>query len=122
MSGVFLFLQGAVGGELTLTDGDTAPDRTINGIPLEADGSVAIDSVGGVETYSQGLPITFAGRIAYTEITDNAEFSSGIGYVGGRVAIIPGASTGSGPPGNWILAAGSWNDGGVWEDTAVWND
>lgn len=40
-----------------------------------------------------------------------------------RVIFPAGALVRSAPiVGDWILAAGAWDDGGVWNDAETWND
>lgn len=46
-----------------------------------------------------------------TRVTGALSVGKGIRFVGSLEA----AS-------NWILAAGTWNDGGEWDDTATWID
>ena len=45
------------------TSGSIAPANVWNGIPMEADGSLAIENGAVIDHYSQGLPMTAAGRL-----------------------------------------------------------
>lgn len=53
-------LQGKTGG---FTSGSIAPDLYWNGIPMESDGTLAIENAAVIDHYSQGLPMTAAGRL-----------------------------------------------------------
>ena len=53
-------LQGHTQG---LTDGSLVPARFWNGIPIEADGSIAVSTLNPIDHYHQGLPFTATGRL-----------------------------------------------------------
>lgn len=46
------------------TDGALAPAHFHNGLPFEADGSLAVQISGAVDHHHQGLPFTAVGRLA----------------------------------------------------------
>ena len=56
--------QALQGKTSAFTSGSIAPANIWNGIPVEADGSLAIENAGIVDHYSQGLPMTAADRLA----------------------------------------------------------
>lgn len=64
MSSLLLTLQKILGGALNVNDATSAPARYFQGVPLEADGDLAVDTISAITNYSQGLPITAVGRIA----------------------------------------------------------
>jgi hypothetical protein len=53
-------LQGKTFG---FTSGSIAPDHYWNGIPIAADGDLAIENGGDIDHFSQGLPMTAVGRL-----------------------------------------------------------
>lgn len=52
------------GGNIPVTDGVLAPADFDQGIPYEADGSLAVDDLGVIDHHWQGLPFTAIGRLA----------------------------------------------------------
>ena len=77
-------------GALSVTVATDAPDFVSSGIPLESDGTLAVDTASAVATTQQGLPFTAAGRIA---VTTDAPTSTGMGaapYAGGKLCMEAG--------------------------------
>ena len=70
-----VLLQGN-GDPIYVTDGLGPPDHWSDGIPYEADGTIAVSTAGGIDHYSQGLPFTAGGRIAIGQV-DPVRFGSG---------------------------------------------
>ena len=89
MSSALLFLQKIANGQVTLTDGTSAPDRVVNGMPLLSNGAVAVDTVGAVASFSQGLPITVNGRIAYVVGGADPYEYNGLIFSGGKLTGVP---------------------------------
>lgn len=108
-------LQGVprrVAGAIRITQSDTPPHHYHNGIPYEADGSIAAAGTAPVTHYHQGLGFTAEGRLATQQAAPDyynsgaapivganknmsiflgapANYSSGVGYSSGsaRVAV-----------------------------------
>ena len=66
------------GGAIDETIGTLAPDHFANGIPYEADGTLAVSTSQPADHYHQGLPFTALGRLAVAgSATAPAYFGSG---------------------------------------------
>jgi hypothetical protein len=87
-------------GALSVTVNTDAPDFFSGGIPLESDGTLAVDTASAVANHQQGLPFTAAGRLA---VTTDAPTDTGMGaapYAGGKLCMEAGTivnTTGSVP-------------------------
>ena len=55
----------STGGAISITNGSTTPDHFHNGLPYEADGSLAVE-IGAPTHYHQGLGFSAAGRLSST--------------------------------------------------------
>jgi hypothetical protein len=55
-------LQG-ISAPIRYTVGVAVPDHVHNGIPYEADGSLAVENLGAIDHFHQGLPYTTTGRL-----------------------------------------------------------
>lgn len=53
-----------VAGAIDITIGTLAPDHFANGLPYEADGTLAVDTATAIDHHHQGLPFTAVGRLA----------------------------------------------------------
>jgi hypothetical protein len=62
-----------------VTFGTGAPDHYHNGLPFEADGSLAVQNGGVIDRYSNGLPLTAVGRVC-------VELNGGVHYRGSGAA------------------------------------
>jgi hypothetical protein len=75
MSSIFGVLAGIYEGEVPFASGIEAPARTFQGLPLETDGSLAVDYVNAPSRYLNGLPFTAEGRlpavVAYADYYHN---------------------------------------------------
>ena len=60
-----------------ITNGVAAPDHFSNGVPYEADKSVAVAIDGVIDHYHQGLGFSAAGRLAATLTGPPTRFNSG---------------------------------------------
>ncbi len=79
MGGVYALIMSQVlqGKVANLTSGSGSPDHFWNGIPIAADGGLAIENAAVIDHFSQGLPMTALGRlvVALDGIVDH--FGSG---------------------------------------------
>jgi hypothetical protein len=75
MSSIFGVLAAIYEGEVPFASGIEAPARTFQGLPLETDGSLAVDYVNAPSRYLNGLPFTAEGRlpavVAYADYYHN---------------------------------------------------
>ena len=63
MSALMNSLLRATNGRISYADGSSVPDRVWNGLPLEANGALAVDINGVTDHYHMGLPFTAEGRL-----------------------------------------------------------
>lgn len=83
-----LFLAGwpLVGEKLAIKAGTGTPARYQNGLPLEANGALAVEAA-DAESWTSGLPLTANGRLA-VEMAVVVNFQAGFGWTArGRLAM-----------------------------------
>lgn len=87
-----VFQGGFVGeGAVLVTDGTAAPDHFANGLPYEADGSLAVDSVSAITGVSAAIPVTAVGRIATGTTPARANMGAMPLTADGRLVMAAGA-------------------------------
>lgn len=69
--------------------GGEPPDFFWNGIPMNADHTLAVDEEGPISLHHQGLPFTAQGRLAVSSLNPPVRFNSGAMPLdsGGRLSI-----------------------------------
>ena len=94
MSALLQLVPRRVGGAIDQTVGTLAPDHFANGLPYEADSTLAIDTVTAIDHYHQGLGFTAVGRLAATLTGPPARFNSGAAPMdaGGRLVFALGSN------------------------------
>lgn len=94
-------------GALSVTVNTDAPDFVSGGVPMEADGTLAVDTASAVASHQQGLPFTATGRLA---VTTDAPTSTSMGaapFAGGKLCMEAGAIV------NTVASVGFVADGSI---------
>ena len=94
-------------GALSVTVDTDAPDLFSNGIPMESDGTLAVDTASAVANYQQALPFTAAGRLAVTTAEPTSFGPGAAPYAGGKLCMEAGSIV------NTVASVGFVADGSI---------